>query len=190
MNNVPPEAFDARVTAWLKAWRDGDDAAIERVMAAVYAELRRLASHYLRAESQARTLQPTALVHEAYLRMVASRDFDWAARSQFVGVMAQMMRRILVDHARRRRAAKRDATGAVCLDVQGFRTGVLDVMTVDDALKRLATEYPRQAAGVELRFFGDLTTPEIARTLNISSATVERDWRFARAWLHGALAHP
>lgn len=158
-------------------------------MGDVYAELRRLAAHYLRGESEARTLQPTALVHEAYVRMVASRDFDWQARSQFVGVMAQMMRRILVDHARRRRAAKRTADDTIFLEAQGFG-GVLDVLTVDDALKRLALEHPRQAAGVELRFFGELTTPEIAKTLNISPATAERDWRFARAWLHGELAHP
>jgi RNA polymerase sigma factor (TIGR02999 family) len=189
VSEMPPGAFDARVTAWLQAWRDGDDAAIERVMGDVYAELRRLAAHYLRGESQAKTLQPTALVHEAYMRMAASRDFDWQARSQFVGVMAQMMRRILVDHARRRRAAKRNAAETVCLESQGFRTGVLDVLTVDEALQRLALEYPRQAAGVELRFFGELSTPEIARTLNVSSATVERDWRFARAWLHGELSH-
>lgn len=189
MNDKPPGEFEASVTAWLRAWRDGDDAAIERVMGDVYAELRRLASHYLRGESQARTLQPTALVHEAYVRMVASRDFDWQARSQFIGVMAQMMRRILVDHARRRRAAKRDASETVWLEVHGFHSGVLDVLNVDEALQRLAASHPRPAAGVELRFFGDLTTPEIARTLNISSATVERDWRFARAWLHGELTH-
>lgn len=183
-----PAGFDARVTAWLQAWRDGDDTAIERVMADVYEELRRLASHYLRGESQARTLQPTALVHEAYVRMVASREFDWQARSQFVGVMAQMMRRILVDHARRRRAAKRDADRIVTVEAHGIRDGLLDVLTVDEALTRFAAEHPRQATGVELRFFGELTTPEIASTLNISPATVERDWRFARAWLHGQLS--
>jgi RNA polymerase sigma factor (TIGR02999 family) len=150
--------------------------------------LRRLASYYLRNESQARTLQPTALVHEAYVRMVASRDFDWQARSQFVGVMAQMMRRILVDHARRRKAAKRNAGDPIVIETGDGQPGVLDVLTVDQMLTRLAVDHPRQAAGVELRFFAELNTPEIARTLNIAPATVERDWRFARAWLHDQLS--
>lgn len=179
--------LNGRVTQWLRDWRAGDPAAIERVTVEMYAELRRLAAHYLRGESPGHTLQATALVHEAYLHLDAVREFDWQARGQFLAVMAQMMRRILVDQARRRRALKRDAANAIDLPVIDLGQPVLDVLVVDEALTRLAEQHPRQAEAVELRFFGGLTSPEIATAMSVSLATVERDWRFSKAWLQTEL---
>jgi RNA polymerase sigma-70 factor (ECF subfamily) len=177
----------AQVTRWLRQWREGDDRAIEDVTAEMYAELRRLAAHYLRGESHANTLQPTALVHEAYLHLASIRDVDWKARGQFVAVIAQMMRRVLIDHARRRHAAKRDADGALTISAGRGSDPPWDLLDVDRALEHMAARFPRHAKGVELRFFGGLSSPEVARTLDISLATVERDWRFAKAWLHAAI---
>jgi RNA polymerase sigma factor (TIGR02999 family) len=171
----------ASVTYWLQRWRTGDDAALEEVTRLVYADLRRLASRYLRDEQAGHTLQATALVHEMYLRLASMQEIDWKGRGQFIAVVAQTMRRILIDHARRRRAAKRDvdrvsiAEATAGLDV--------DLLDVDRALNRMAVDYPRHAQIVELRFFGGLHTPEIAQTLGVSTRTVERDWQFARAWL-------
>ena len=172
------------VTTWLLLWRDGDDLAGERVTELVYNDLRRLAAYYLNAESRADTLQPTALVHEAYLRLDSVRGFDWKARGQFIAIAAKMMRRILVDHARARRAAKRDSAAA---PESTGKPPALDVLAVDIALDRLAATYPRNAQVVELRFFGGLEFPEIAESLGVSLTTVERDWRFARAWLRKEL---
>jgi RNA polymerase sigma factor (TIGR02999 family) len=181
--------IDDHVTRWLRDWRDGDDDAIALVTEDVYRDLRRLASYYLRQESSAQTLQATALVHEAFLHLSSVREFDWKARGQFVAVIAQMMRRILIDHARSRRALKRDGAGApddvMVVDLPGPS---LDVLVVDQALSRLADAHPRHARAVELRFFGGLSSPEIAQVMDISLATVERDWRFAKAWLHDAIA--
>ncbi|HUJ03418.1 MAG TPA: ECF-type sigma factor, partial [Rhizomicrobium sp.] len=157
---------------------------LEKVTGLVYRDLRRLAAHYLQDESNANTLQPTALVHEAYLRVASIRELDWKGRGQFIAVVAQMMRRILVDHARARRAAKRNwiQNQAVPLP-ESPRSSPIDILAVDSALDRLAARYARCAQVVELRFFGGLEFPEIANSLEISLATVERDWRFARAWL-------
>ncbi len=169
------------VTRWLKEWRAGDDVAIERVTALVYRDLRRLASHHLSTEREGHTLQATALVHEAYLHIESLREIDWKERSQFIAVMAQMMRRVLIDYARRRSAAKRtrvDDPGVLCIDSPS-----LNVLAIDQVLTRMSVRYPRHAQAVELRFFGGLDAPEIARVLNVSLGTVERDWRFARAWL-------
>lgn len=177
-----------QVTRWLHDWREGDDAAIERVTAEVYAELRRLAAHYLRGESKAKTLQPTALVHEAYLHLASIRAIDWKARGQFIAVVAQMMRRVLIDHARKRRAAKRNAEDALRLATDRVGDSAWDVLDVDHALSKMTSRFPRHAKGVELRFFGGLSSPQIAQVLDISLATVERDWRFARAWLHTEIA--
>ncbi len=161
--------------------------------ALVYRDLRRLAAHYLSREARDHTLQPTALVHEAYLHLASVRGFDWKAKGQFIAVVAQMMRRILVDHARRRKAAKRAAGTVVnvtvnTLDIAADAPSRLDVLLVDQVLSRMAETYPRHADSVELRFFGGLTSPEIAKVLNISVATVERDWRFAKAWLHAEMS--
>jgi len=182
------EASDS-VTEWLNMWRAGDELAIERVTALVYRDLRRMAAYYLSAESDADTLQPTALVHEAYLRVSAVRDLEWKDRSQFIGVVARMMRRILVDHARSRRALKREASNAMPFLPESKNTS-LDVLEVDQALTQMASRYPRCCEIVELRFFGDLEFTEIAETMKLSLSTVEREWRFARSWLQSRMARP
>jgi RNA polymerase sigma-70 factor (ECF subfamily) len=153
----------------------------------VYEELRRLAAAYLRRERPGHTLQPTALVHEAYLRLIEQRQVDWSNRAQFMGIAAVMMRRILVNHARDRIADKRGGGAPhVPLTVAGEDIGTpeIDLLELHDALDRLATHDRRKGQIVELKFFGGLTTEEIADTLKVSNATVERDWKFARAWLY------
>ncbi len=177
--------LEESVTEWLRLWQAGDDQALERVTELVYRDLRRLAAYYLSGESNADTLQPTALVHEAYLRVAAVRDFDWKGRGQFIAVVAQMMRRILVDHARARRAAKRDSGGIE--PPAPPNPPVIDILAVDQALDRMSARYPRNAQVVVLRFFGGLEFPEIAKAMELSLATVERDWRFARAYLQDKL---
>ena len=177
------------VTEWLLQWRGGDDLALDRVTALVYKDLRRLAAYYLSGESSANTLQATALVHEAYLRVAAVRDFDWKERGQFIAVVAQMMRRILVDHARSRKAVKRDVSQVEPQKGDADWSPV-DVLAVDAALEKMAEHHPRCCKVVELRFFGDLEFKEIAEVLDVSLGTVERDWRFARAWLQKKMANP
>ena len=174
------------VTQWLELWREGDAAAIDRVNALVYQDLRRLAAHHLKAESDSVNLQATALVHEAYLRMASLRSLDWQGRAHFISVVTKIMRQILVDHARARSAAKRKSP--VQDEIPLIREHhQLDTLAVDQALERMTVHYPRCAHVVELRFFGDLEFREIAQTMDLSLATVERDWRFARAWLKKAL---
>ncbi len=175
------------VTGWLVRWRQGDDLALERVTDLVYRDLKRLAAHYLDGERSANTLQPTALVHEAYLHIASVRDLDWQARGQFIAVVARMMRRILIDHARRRNSAKRD-DGQMLEWTEGQETETLDVLAVDQALNRMASRYPRHAEIVQLRFFGGLESKEVAELMEVSLTTVERDWRFARAWLQNQLS--
>jgi RNA polymerase sigma factor (TIGR02999 family) len=181
----------APITQWLALWSRGDQTALEKLTPYVYDELRRLADAYLRNERSDHTLQATALVHEAYLRLHNVRDIEWKGRGQFVALAAQTMRRILVDHARKHSAAKR-GDGAFKLPLERIeRAGSqvdTDLVALDEALDRLAAEFPRQAEVVELLFFGGLTTAEAAevlkaRGLEISQRTVERDWRFARARL-------
>ena len=147
----------------------------------VYTDLRRLAAHYLRDEAPGHTLQATALVHELYLRISSLQAKDWNGRGHFISVAAQMMRRILVDHARKRQSAKRDHRQGTRVD--SANAPVLDVLAVHRALDKLAVEYPRHASIVELRFFGGLDAPEIAQALDLSLRMVERDWHFAKAWL-------
>ncbi|HEY4354985.1 MAG TPA: ECF-type sigma factor [Acidobacteriaceae bacterium] len=174
------------VTRWLELWREGDDAAMERVTALIYRDLRRLAAYHLKAESDAADLQATALVHEVYLRMSSLRSIHWEGRAHFISVVTKMMRQILVDHARARRAAKRSAPEASDVPlIQEHHQ--LDTLAVDEALERMNRTYPRCAQVVELRFFGDLDFGEIAGVMDISLATVERDWRFARAYLRKAM---
>ena len=163
----------------------------DRMMALVYAELRRIAASYLRRERADHTLQPTALVHEAFIRLVDQRQIDWSNRGQFLGLAAVMMRRILVNHARDHVADKRGGgLEHVPLTLAGDGIGPVEVNLLDlhEALDRLAEADKRKAQIVELKFFGGLTTEEIAATLGISTATVERDWKFARAWLHQAVS--
>jgi len=177
MNGGPPES----ITFWLQRWHAGSDAALDQLTSLVYADLRRMAARYLQSEQPGHTLQATALVHELYLRIASVQEIDWKGRGQFIAVAAQMMRRILIDHARRRQAMKRDGREAV---VTAPRPSLdPDVLDVDRALGKLASDYPRHAQVVELRFFGGLRSPEIAQTLGLSLRTVERDWQFARAWL-------
>lgn len=175
------------MTRLLVNWSNGDSSALEALMPLVYDELHRLASRYLSRERPWHTLQSTALVHEAYLRLIDQREVHWQNRSHFFGVAAQMIRRILVDHARSHQAAKRGA-GAVKLSLDevvaaaGERQDI-DLVALDDALNRLAQIDPQQSRIVELRFFSGLSIEETAEVLHISPATVKRDWVMAKAWL-------
>jgi RNA polymerase sigma factor (TIGR02999 family) len=175
----------------LISWNKGDARAREEMLPLVYDELKRLARWHLGRERSGHTLQPTALVHEAYLRLVDQRQVDWRNRAHFIGVAAVMMRRILVTHARDRKAAKRggDAERVPLsgIDPAGSAPDV-DVIVLHDALGRLQAFDERKSRIVELKFFGGLTTAEIAEVLQMSSATVERDWSFARAWLYDVIA--
>jgi RNA polymerase sigma factor (TIGR02999 family) len=180
-----------QVTKILYDWKSGDAGALDRLAPLVYEELRRLANSYMRDERAAQTLQPTALVHEAYIRLVAQNMPDWECRSHFFGVAAHLMRQILVDHARRHRSAKRgDGAPVLPLDEAfTFAAGKSnEVIAVDDALTALAVVDPRKSKVVELRYFGGFSLEEIADTLNISVATVGREQRLAEAWLHRELA--
>lgn len=172
------------VTALLKEWSGGDRRALERLMPLVYDELRKLAASYLREERPDHTLQPTALVHEAYIRLTNQRDVVWQNRAHFFGIAAQMMRRILVDHARKRQAAKRDAAAwRVSTDVEDAADRAPELLALDRALSSLEEMDPQQARVVELRFFGGLTVEETAVVAGVSPATVKREWRTAKAWL-------
>ena len=188
MNSGPEPAG---VTRLLNDWCRGEREALDALLPTVYAELRRLAAAHLSHERPNHTLQPTALVHEAFLRLVDQRSVDWRNRAQFFGLAAEMMRRILVNHARERAAQKRGG-GREKISLSAADNvaaeDTLDLVGLDEALDRLACLDARQGRVVELKFFGGLTTEEIAEVLKISTATVERDWRFARAWLYDALA--
>lgn len=176
----------AEITQLLVNWSNGDQAAAEKLMPLVYHELRRLAKSYLRRERLNHTLQPTELVHEAYLRLVDQQRVSLQNRAQFFGMAATLMRHILVDHARERRAAKRQGKDyALSLSQADRFSRQMDVnlLALDDALKDLAAIKPQHSRIVELRFFGGLTIEETATVLGISHATVEREWSFARAWL-------
>jgi len=174
------------VTQLLVSWSDGNEAALNQLTPLVYDELRRLASRYLRNERPDHTLQSTDLVHEAYLRLVDQQNVRWQSRAHFFGIAAQMIRRILVDHARRRQAAKRGAGPVkLALDeaVVASEPRDFDLVALDEALENLAKLDPQQSRVVELRFFAGLSIEETAEVLKISSATVKRDWTTAKAWL-------
>ena len=174
------------ITGLLVDWSKGDESARSRLLDAVYAELRRLARGYLQREPPGHSLPPTALVHEAYLKLVDQRRVHWQNRTQFFAIAAHLMRRILVDHARAHHARKRGAADRVPLDDRdaGFEPLTVDVVALDLALQRLSETYPRQSQLVELRFFGGLTGDEIASVLGVASITVKRDWALAKAWLY------
>ena len=181
---------DHGVTALLQAWSKGDLAARDQLMPLVYDELHRRASAYLRHERPDHSLQATALVHEAYLRLVDQHRIDWRNRAQFFGVAAEMMRRILVDQARANRAAKRSGLfSRVTLDpaIAVTQPVDVDVLDLNAALERLAAFDARKSRVAELRFFGGLSLKESGEVLNLSLATVEREWQVARAWLFDAL---
>jgi len=185
------ESPKPEVTRLLVECREGDEQAFEDLLPIVYDELRRLASHYMKGERQGHTLQPTALVHEAYAKLVAL-DMEWRDRVQFFKAAAQAMRRILVDHARAKRSLKRGG-GAIALSLDEIVSApgtepAADLVDLDLALSDLATRDERKARVVELHYFGGLSFEEIARALEISRATVDRDMRMARAWLRAALS--
>lgn len=179
-------------TQLLVDWSGGDEEALARMLPLVYDELRSLASAYMRRERPDHTLQTTGLVHEAYLRLIDQRRVDWRNRAQFLGVAAQMMRRVLLNHARDRVAAKRGSGGErVSLTLVGderMKAPEVDVLDLHVALEELAVIDRRKGLVVELKYFGGLTTEEIAAALGVSTATVEREWAFSRAWLRRALA--
>ena len=181
---------DRDVTGLLRAWGLGDLAARDQLVAVVHQELRRRAASRLRRERPGHVLQPTALVHEAYLRLVDQQHADWQNRGQFFAVASEMMRRILVDHARRRNMAKRSGGWArVTLDAAVAPTDApdVDLLDLDQALTDLASFDSRKSRVAELRFFGGLSVDETAEALGISSATVDREWQVARAWLYTRL---
>jgi RNA polymerase sigma-70 factor (ECF subfamily) len=175
------------VTQLLLGWGKGDKEALDQLLPIVYEELRRQAAHYLRRERVGHTLQTTALIHEAYLRLIDQRNVQWQNRAQFFGIAAQLMRRILVDHARTKKRAKRGGSDIrVSLGEANALTRVqdLDVVALHEALERLELIDEQQSKIVELRFFSGLTVEETAEVLSISTATVKRDWSMAKAWLH------
>jgi RNA polymerase sigma factor (TIGR02999 family) len=168
---------------------NGNNDALNQLLPQIYDELRRLAGYYMSRERPDHTLQPTALVHEAYLRLIDQRRADWKNRAQFFGLAANMMRRVLVNHARDRAAGKRggNAPKVTLSTAEGLEQPEIDVVAVDEALEKLAQLDPRKSRIIEFKFFTGLTTDEIAEVLGISPATVEREWKFARAWLFNAL---
>lgn len=176
---------DTGVTALLAAWTDGDQHALERLVPLVYADLRRIAARRIRAENRGHTLSATALVHECYMRLVDQRSARWQNRAQFFAIASEQMRRILVDHARRRQAHKRHGGVQITLDegVASAPVRELDLLALDGALVELLAMDERSAKVVEMRFFGGLSIEEAAFALGISRATVEREWASARAWL-------
>ena len=176
------------VTTLLARWRKGSAEAEAQLMERVQGELRRLAAGYMRRERGGRTLQPTAVVNEAYIRLLPQRGVSWENRAHFFGIAAKMMRRVLVDHARRRHAAKRDAGPGEPVSISGVPSPAreadpVDVLALHDALSKLAELDARQSEIVEMRFFAGLTVEEIAEVLDISPATVKREWATAKLWL-------
>ena len=181
-----PEAISSDVTALLQQVNAGKRDAFGRLMARIYPQLRLLARSHFRHEPSGHVLQPTALVNEAYLRLVAHDDHNWQNRAHFFGAASELMRRILVDHARAQHAKKRNA-GQIPMpldeDIGATDDNMVDVIALDEALAALERLSARQARVVQLRYFGGLTVPEIAATLRTTARTVERDWATARAWL-------
>jgi RNA polymerase sigma factor (TIGR02999 family) len=181
LSELPPNI----VTQLLAYWRAGDEEALRALLPLVYDELRRVAHGYLRKERPGHTLQSTALVHEAYLRLEKQGTVHFKNRKHFLAICAELMRQILVEYARARRAAKRDGGVRLSLnDAMGAKTRDLDLVALDDALNELAKLNPQQSRIVTLRFFGGLSIEETAQAMDISPATVKRHWETARLWLH------
>jgi RNA polymerase sigma-70 factor, ECF subfamily len=190
MNQIA-RSQDQDVTELLRAWSDGDAAAFERVMPLVYDELHRMAARYVVGERVTMSLQATALVNELCLRLLGWDAVHWKNRRHFFGVSAQMMRRVLVDIARRRRAERRGGPAVVRVPLDGIdvpgREPAADLLAVDAVLDKLSARDPRKAQVVEARFFGGLSVEETAEALGVSPRTVQTDWAFARAWLYREL---
>ena len=189
LGQPPVTASPHEVTRLLLELQEGKEEAGDRLVPLVYAELHSLAVHYMRGERDGHTLQPTALVNDAFMRLVGQRNVSWQNRSHFYGIAAQAMRRILVDHARRTRAGKREGGERVTLDesVAQSPQRSVDLIALDEALEKLAALDPRQARVVELRYFSGLDIEQTAMALGVSPATVKRDWTFARAFLQREL---
>ena len=179
------------VTQLLVDWGQGDQTALDKLMPLVYDELRRLAANHLRRERAEHTLQPTALVNEAYLKLIDQKNARWQNRAQFFGISAQLMRRILVDHARQHQAAKRGGKDQQRLSITEAGNlspeSPVDLLALNEALEELGKMDPQQCRIVELKFFGGLSIDETAEVLGIGHATVEREWKLARAWLRRQL---
>ena len=184
---MPERKTAGDITVLLSRWRKGSPEAEEQLMTMVQAELRKLAAGYLRRERGGHTLQPTAIVNEAYIRLMPQRGVHWANRAHFFGIAAKMMRRVLVDHARRRRAAKREGFAGEPITLSHVADPVggenIDVLALNEALADLATLDDRQAEIVELRFFGGLKIDEVAEAVGVSPATVKRELTTATVWL-------
>ncbi|MBL8169117.1 MAG: sigma-70 family RNA polymerase sigma factor [Acidobacteria bacterium] len=191
---VPPSTPSntaSNVTQLLVDWRNGDQAAFEQLMPVVYDELRRIAKRYMSREASHHTLQTTALVNEAYLRLVNQQDVEWQNRAHFFAISAQIMRHLLVDHARARNYAKRGG-GAIQVslneEIASVADETVDLLALDEALTRLAAVDARKSRIVELRFFGGLSVEETAEVLNVSAITIKREWLKAKAWLYRELS--
>ena len=186
--SLPPQ----EVTQLLVDWGNGNQAALDRLMPVVYTELRQLAHRYMRRERPGHTMQTTALIHEAYLRLVDQNQVRWQHQAHFFGIAARLMRQILIEHARSRTRAKRGGgVGTISLDEAAIvsQARATELLALDDALERLATMDPRKSQVVELRFFGGLSVEEAAQVLNIAPNTVLRDWRMAKAWLRREISN-
>ena len=181
------------VTRLLQAWSSGATQASEQLLPLIYDQLRRIAREYMRRERPGHTLQPTALVHEAYIRLTRGEPIEWQGRAHFYNLAARAMRRILVNHARDRQRLKRQGVqvmvslGDVAEVSQPEEEGGVDMIALDAALEKLTETYPRQSQVVELRFFADMESRDIAEVLQVSEKTVLRDWQFAKLWLHREL---
>lgn len=187
-----PASTPQTITRMLREWSDGDREALDNLLPFVYDELRRQAAHYMRRERADHTLQTTALIHEAYLKLIDQRETDWASRTHFFAIAAQAMRRILVDYARKKHREKRGGAGRdlpleeVALVVSEEKS--VDLIALDEALTRLEKKDRQQARVVELRYFSGLTLEETAEALHISRATAAQDWSLAKAWLRRELS--
>jgi len=182
----------SHITQLLIGWTQGNRAALDEMLPLVYEELKRVAAAHLRRERRGHTLQTTGLVHEAYSHLIDQRQVDWRNRAQFLGVAAEVMRRILLHHARKKLAAKRGGGAqkvSLSFAEESFQQPVVDLIALDHALVELSEFDARKSKIVELKFFGGMTTAEISEVLQLSSATVEREWSLARAWLHRALSN-
>ena len=188
----PIEERTSEITNLLRAWGNGDEAALARMAERVYPELRLMARRYMKNEAPGNSIQATALVHEVYLRLVGVTNVEWKARAQFFAVAAQMMRRVLVDAARARGSRRRDGIPLkVNLDESAILSSGADrsILALDEVLTSFSRAAPRQAKVVELRYFGGLTEEEIEAAMGISPRTIRRDWDFAKAWLLRELSH-
>lgn len=185
-----PTTSNKNVSQLLVAWSEGDEAALQQLTPLVYDELHRLARRYMRRERPSHTLQTSALVNEAYIRLVDQKDVRWRDRSHFFAIAARLMRRILVDHARSQARQKRGGQAQrISLDATAImsKESVVDLLDIDEALSKLAEFDCQKGRIVEMKFFGGLSTDEVAECLNVSSRTIEREWRKAKAWLQTTL---